>query len=254
VLRVIKIILNGSNKNKTLIFQKMERKVLLINIFSVLVIALSLAGFYSSYISHFPNFSHFKWVTHLHFAAFCCWFVLILVQPVLIRKRKFELHKKLGRLSHFLIPVLVLTIIVLRAGKLNIEVKASLPDASMNAFVTLMDLLSLSGYYLIAVWNAKNLRWHVAFILATSLVILNPGLARLLNIISPGSGMLVILVPFIFTITVFVVEKIKYKRSILKSPYFTFFLLWLLEILLLFIIPTTQFWQDLIKDLAVQNG
>jgi hypothetical protein len=226
----------------------MERKINLQLIIFWTIILTSLAGFFRSYISHFPNFSDFKWFIHIHFAAFCCWFALIIIQPVLIRKKKFELHKKLGKFSYFLIPLLAITIILLRLGKLPQEIRESLPDASMNAFVTLVDVLSLCGYYLIAVFNSKNIRWHVAFILATTLVAFNPGLARLLNIIFPGSGLLVIVVPFIFTITVFTIEKIKYKHPILKSPYFTFFLLWLLEILLLFIIPRTALWQNFIVD------
>lgn len=229
----------------------MERNLKIVLWFSVLVIVLSLAGFYRSYISHFPHFGDFKWMIHIHFLVFSCWFALIVIQPLLIQKRQFELHKKLGRISYFLIPVLIITIIGLRAEKLPEEVQQSLESASMNAFITLVDILSLGGYYLIAVMNSKNVRWHVAFILATTLVAFNPGLARLLNIlVAPGAGMLTILVPFIFTITVFTVEKIKFKQPILKSPYFTFFLLWTFEIILLFVIPKTEVWQNLILKIS----
>lgn len=229
----------------------MEKKIKILLAISVLVIVLSLAGFYNSYLSHFPYAGDFKWIIHVHFFAFTCWFVLIIVQPILIRRRRYELHKKIGRFCHFLIPLLVITIIALRAERLEEEVKVSLPNASMNAFVTFVDVLSLCCYYLIAVLNSKNLRWHVAFIMATTLVVFNPGLARLLNIlVEPGAGMLTVLVPFIFTVTVFLVEKFKLKRPILKSPYFTFFLLWTFEVLMLFIIPQTKLWQNLIFSIS----
>ncbi len=228
----------------------MERKLTWILIISIAVIILSLAGFFPSYIGHFPQYSNFKWAIHIHFIAFCCWFALIVIQPILIRKREFELHKKLGRFSYVLLPILVITILLLRLGKLEEELKESIEMASFNTFLTFADIISLSGYYLIAVLNSKNLRWHVAFILATTLVAFNPGLARLLNWIAPGMGMLVILVPFIFTISIFTYEKLKLKRPILKSPYFTFFLLWLFEIILVFIIPSTDFWQNFVLSLA----
>lgn len=228
----------------------MERKILFINIFSLLFIVLSLVGFYSSYISHFPKFSDFKGLINIHFFSFCCWFTLIVIQPILIRKKQYELHKKLGRLSYFLIPILVITIVLLRLGKLSEEVADSLESASMNAFITFADILSMNGFYLIAVINSKNIHRHVAFILATSLVILNPGLARLLNIIKPGLGMSVILVPFIFTLVIFLYEKFKCKRPILKSPYFAIFMLWLLEIILLFTIPGTSIWQNLVLSIS----
>lgn len=228
----------------------MEKKISLLIWIPMVIIALSLAGFYRSYLSHFPKFSNFGGLIHIHFLAFSGWFVLMLVQPILIRKKKFEKHKTLGKLSYFLIPILIITIALLRLKKLPAEVADSLPDASMNAFITFVDILSLAGFYLIAVINSKNLRWHVAFMLATSLVILNPGLARLLNLIKPDLGMSVILIPFLFTSIVFLYEKFRYKRPILKSPYFLIFILWLLEITLLLIIPGTLFWQKLILELS----
>lgn len=228
----------------------MERKLTWILIISMVVIILSLAGFFPSYIGNFPQYGDFKWTIHIHFAAFSCWFLLIIIQPILIRKKKFELHKKLGRLSYVLMPILVITILLLRFGKLEEELKESIELASFNTFLTFADIVSLSGYYLIAVLNSKNLRWHVAFILATTLVAFNPGLARLLNWIAPGMGMSVILVPFIFTISIFTYEKCRLKRPILKSPYFTFFLLWLFEIILVFTIPRTGFWQDFVLSLS----
>lgn len=228
----------------------MEKKISLLIWIPMVIIALSLAGFYRSYLSHFPKFSNFGGLIHIHFLAFSGWFVLMLVQPILIRKKKFEKHKTLGKLSYFLIPILIITIALLRLKKLPAEVADSLPDASMNAFITFVDIVSLAGFYLIAVINSKNLRWHVAFMLATSLVILNPGLARLLNLIKPDLGMSVILIPFLFTSIVFLYEKFRYKRPILKSPYFLIFILWLLEITLLLIIPGTLFWQKLILELS----
>lgn len=228
----------------------MERKLTWILIISMVVIILSLVGFFPSYIGHFPQYGDFKWTIHIHFIAFCCWFLLIVIQPILIRKKKFELHKKLGRLSYVLMPILLITIILLRFGKLEEEVKESVEMASFNTFLTFVDIVSLSGYYLIAVLNSKNLRWHVAFILATTLVSFNPGLSRLLNFISPGLGMLVIFVPFIFSIGIFLYEKLKLKRPILKSPYFIFFLLWLFEIILVFTVPVTEFWQNFVLSLT----
>lgn len=115
----------------------MQRKTSLLIYISIFIIGLSLAGFYQSYLSHFPMFLDFKGLIHIHFSAFCCWFALIVIQPILIRKKQYELHKKLGRLSYFLIPILVITIVFIRLGKLSEEAADSLKSASMNAFITL---------------------------------------------------------------------------------------------------------------------
>ena len=72
---------------------KMEKKISLLIWIPMVIIALSLAGFYRSYLSHFPKFSNFDGLIHIHFLAFSGWFALMLVQPILIRKKQFEKHK-----------------------------------------------------------------------------------------------------------------------------------------------------------------
>jgi hypothetical protein len=107
-----------------------------------------------------------------------------------------------------------------------------------------LDILSFTIYYIIAMVNRRNVRWHVAFIIAASLIVLNPGMARLLNLIKPNLGMLgAVLTPFIVSITILAYEKLKLKRPVLKSPYFVFLLGWIFEIGLLIIVPQTNFWK-----------
>ncbi|MDR7132560.1 hypothetical protein J2X69_004933 [Algoriphagus sp. 4150] len=105
-------------------------------------------------------------------------------------------------------------------------------------------------YYLIAVLNKNNIRWHVAFIIGATLVAFNPGSARLINLFNPELGLAVVIVPFIVPGTIIIIEKIKFKRPVLRSPYFFFLLFWTLEIVLIVTIPQTTFWQNAIVKIA----
>lgn len=225
----------------------MEKKFQVLITLFILIALISLAGFFNSYISKFPNLDEFPILIHIHFAAFLCWFILLIIQPVLIKQKKYRLHRKLGKLSYFLAPILVITILILVKIKVQRLLPVSESDATVNALIGLMDALSFSIYYIIAMVNKQNVRWHVAFILAASLIILNPGMARLFNEIKPGLGMLAsIIVPFAVSIGIIIYEKIKMKRAIFKSPYFIFFMGWAFEILLLITLPDTDFWKNFV--------
>ncbi len=225
----------------------MDRNIKLIFSFFMLIVLISLAGFYTSYISQLPNFSHFPLLIHLHFIGFIGWFVLIIIQPILIAKGNRSLHRRLGKIAYLLIPLLIVSILLLVYNQTEREL-ADIPEkAMMTSFIGFIDALSLGVYFTIAMMNSRNQRWHVAFIIACSLVILNPGMSRLLNQIHPGSGLLAaILFPILVSIAILVVEKINYQKAILKSPYLLFLACWITEIILLMMIPKTEFWKNLV--------
>lgn len=228
----------------------MENKINILLYFFVFVVLISFAGFFNTYLKFFPDFNQFPYVIHVHFLAFAAWLLLLIIQPILIKKKKIKLHRKVGKLSYVLAPILVATIVIL--SNIQIRREILLPDnnANVTAFIALIDIVSFSGYYLIAMIKSKNTRWHVAFLIAATLVILNPGLSRLLNQIQYGLGILVaILLPFIVSIFLIIFEKLKYKRAILKSPYFLYLCLWTLTIFLFITIPNTDFWTNFITKI-----
>jgi hypothetical protein len=169
---------------------------------------------------------------------------------VLIKRNKIETHRRIGKLSYFLVPVLILTIALLISQQVQRQLAISKQEAAFTAMVGLLDILSFSIFYTIAMVNKKNIRWHAGFLLAATLIILNPGLSRLLNQIHPGLGLVVaVFLPFVISISIIILEKLKYKRAVLHSPYFLFLCIWSLEILLLMNISTKVFWINMVADL-----
>lgn len=228
----------------------MEKKITILTVFFVLVVVLSLAGFFNSYIQFLPDFGKFKFAIHLHFGAFLCWFALLIIQPILIKNKKYALHRKLGKLSYFIAPIILVTILILVRNQVQRELAASEENAAFTGLIGLLDAISFSVFFTIAMVNRKNQRWHVAFIIAATLIILNPGMSRLLNQIKPGSGLLFAIVfPFIVSLGIFTYEKIKLRREIVKNPYFLFFICWTFEILLFVTLPQTSFWQGMVFKL-----
>lgn len=227
----------------------MEKKINTLLLFFVFVVLISLVGFFKSYLTFFPEFNRFPFVIHLHFLAFVSWFSLLIIQPILIKRKNLLLHRKVGKLSYLVAPVLLITIMILVTKQVQRELQLPNNQAATTAFIGLIDILSFSLFYSIAMFNSRNTRWHVAFLMASTLVVLNPGLSRLLNQIQFGLGMTTaVFLPFIFSISLLILEKIKYKKSILRSPYFLYLCIWTLVIILFATIPQTAFWSKFVAE------
>lgn len=227
----------------------MEKKTSLLLYFFIIVLVITLLGFFNTYLKFLPDFSKFPFLIHLHFFAFLAWFFMLIVQPILIKRGHLRLHRTIGKSSYFLAPILLFTILSLSYTQIHREVTTQNSNAPITAFVALIDSVSFTTYYLIAMINSKNIRWHVAFLIATTLVILNPGLSRFLNHFQHGLGLIAaILLPFFVSIVVILFEKIKYKKPVLKSPYFLYFCSWTMTIFLFITIPTTEFWTAFVSN------
>lgn len=210
-----------------------------------LIALVSTAGFYGSYISKIPNVSGFYFVTHVHLLLFLLWFALLIVQPILIRRRQFEWHRKLGRVSYFLAPLLVISILALVVHALPRNFAESPEQAAMLSVGGVLDTLFFSICYGIAMAKKRNLRWHVAFIIGASLIVLNPGLGRLINtFISPFGILAMVATPFLFAFSILFYEKFKLKRPMVRSPYLLFAGIWFCELVLFAVLPTTEFWKS----------
>ncbi|PKP17823.1 MAG: hypothetical protein CVU07_03305 [Bacteroidetes bacterium HGW-Bacteroidetes-23] len=219
----------------------------------VVVLFITLIGFFKPYLGKFPSFESVPLITHLHFVAFLSWFVVLIWQPILIRQKKFETHRKVGRLTYFLVPILVVTIIGIVYHQLSFFVPG---ESNESVYINMLGG-SLSGtsfviYYIIAMINTKNTRQHIAFVIASSLVLLNPGLSRMVALISDKeTGLLaMITTPFIVLLFILLYEKFRLKKNILKSPYALIFLLFALELILFINISQSEFWRNFVEQLA----
>src|SRR6218665_786669 len=228
----------------------MEKNYSTLVLIFISIALISLVGFYTSYLSTFPNYGQFSSLIHIHFVSFLFWLFLTIIQPILIKTRNVSLHRKLGKVSYVVAPIMVITMCFLVVGQTKHLLDKSIADATMTSIVGSLDIVSFSIYFIVAMINRKNVRWHVAFILSATLIVLNPGMSRLLNQIQPGLGLLgAVLMPFIVPLIIIIYEKVKLGKPIFKSPYSLFFACWAIEILILVTVPTTDFWQSLILNL-----
>lgn len=230
----------------------MEKKYKLLFILFVCFFLITVLGFFKTYFQFFPKFENISIVTHFHFFLFFMWYALLFCQPLLIKQKQFALHRKLGKISYFLAPLMVFSILMMVKTNIAHNLSISKEQTAIATTGAFLDVCLFSTFYIISMVNKRNVRWHVAFLIAASLIVLNTGLGRLVTNLTnqQGLGILaMVFMPYMVLLTILFTEKIKLKRPILKSPYLLASFFWTLELALFMVIPKTEFWQKVIHHI-----
>ncbi len=152
----------------------MEKSYKYLGYFFLLLIPLIVAGFYKTYFVQFPAFDKVKYAfIHIHAAIAVLWVTLLIVQPFLIANKKLEWHRKLGRLSYFIFPLLIVSIIPSVIKNLH-------SDSPRNAFFPIGDGVLLIVFYCLAIRNRKKRSLHMRYMIAAAIVLLGPTVGRIL--------------------------------------------------------------------------
>lgn len=201
-----------------------------IGFFFLVLLVLVVAGFtppvpgtpFFGYFSRAATSATVPVVIHLHVLAALMWFVLLTVQPFLIRAQRPDLHRRVGWSSMALMVLFVITAVpVMQYAFANAltrmprEVALSMLAQPVNGVVLLV------LFYALAVWRRRQLHSHVAFVLAAALATATPGLARLgLYVMGGMPGILLVIVFLYATLVGFMLlAKLRYRQPVLKGPY-----------------------------------
>lgn len=201
-----------------------------IGFFFLVLLALVIAGF-TPPVPDTPFFGYFSRATalvavprviHLHVVVALAWFVLLTVQPFLIRAGRADLHRWLGWSSLALIALFAITAVPV----MKHAFEHGLTQMSRNAALSMLaqpvnGLLLLLVFYALAVWRRRHLHQHVAYVVAAALATATPGLARLgLYLVGGMQGILLVIVSIYATLLGFMLlAKLRYRQPVVKGPY-----------------------------------
>lgn len=157
----------------------MEKGYKNLSLFFVIILGFVVWGFFRTYFGLFPSFKGIQTVQHFHGAMMLCWFAMLILQPLLIRYGKFSLHRKIGAVSYVLIPLLLLSIfMVARMGYYRDAALVSKEQNLGSLALNLPDLFVFGTIYILAMVNRKNSAYHMRYMIATSTLMLGPGIGR----------------------------------------------------------------------------
>ena len=147
----------------------------------ILMFVIVHIGFHATYIKEFPEFQKFNWVHHIHGALMGAWVLLLLLQPILIHKKKFAAHRFLGKLSYVVAPcVIVSMVFIARQNYQTGILKKSAAEVMAIQSITWMQIVMFLLFYSLAIYFRKNSYNHIRFMIATAIVMLGPPINRII--------------------------------------------------------------------------
>lgn len=150
------------------------------------LIPLILLAFWKSYFSKFfGDTNNLTGYTHFHAILMTSWVTLLIVQPMLIKRKKFKIHRFFGKISYLLMPLILVSMLFLihKGGNLRpIEERTF-----VNALIPLLGPFVIGMCYVVAILNRKNTAIHARAMVGTGLTLLDPTLMRILGPLTLGS-------------------------------------------------------------------
>jgi hypothetical protein len=159
----------------------------------MLFIPLTITGFYFTYLTQIQISPS---IIHLHFVLMALWMGIMIVQPLLIRYKKLNLHRTIGKISYFIVPLVILSAwMVMQKGYADqlagFESDLAQGVAPYTYEVGRIVIASYSGlafvyvfwlavFYGLAIGFRKQSSIHARFMIATALTFLGPTLDRTL--------------------------------------------------------------------------
>ena len=148
----------------------------------VAIFGIVFLGFFKTYFGLFPSFNNVTAIQHIHGLLFTTWFVLLFVQPLLIRYGKYKAHRIIGKFTYLLVPCIIISIhFIAREAYLNaVAAHAPQPDVLAGTYFQTYQIFDFSVLYLLAVINKHRTPYHLRYMIATSLAIVGAGMRRVL--------------------------------------------------------------------------
>lgn len=130
-------------------------------------------AFFHTYFGQFPNFKDADWVVHLHVGSVSIWMIMLLVQPILICRKRWDLHRTIGKFSYLYFPFLLLTCCMIMH-----HMQTRHKDVFIFT-VNIFMLILLCVYYVLAIYyRNSNATWHGRFMILTLIPFIGPATSR----------------------------------------------------------------------------
>lgn len=162
----------------------MERQYKNLGYFLLILVALVAAGFYKPYFALIPHFdAGITPLVQFHAILLMGFVALLVAQPLMIRYKLRSLHRRLGKLTYFLMPLLVASCVgvVLKEYDEALARTLSVGWALRAIFSDAAQLLLLAIFYLLAVANRRNVPVHMRYMITVALIVAPAGIARVLG-------------------------------------------------------------------------
>ena len=145
--------------------------------FVAALLVIAFVAFWPTYFA--PGLSTSSFYVHFHAVTAALWMLLLVVQPFLIRRYRFDTHRAVGRVSYLLVPLLLISMVLLANYRLrSVPAEAyQLQTYVLYLQVSLAGLFALS--FALAMVFRREAEVHGRFMVCTGMTLIDPVFARL---------------------------------------------------------------------------
>jgi hypothetical protein len=221
----------------------MEKTYKNISLFFIAIIAIVFLGFFKTYFGLFPTFNNVTNIQHLHGSLFLLWFLMLIIQPVLIKKRKYKWHRVIGKASYFLVPLIVISIFFI-AKEMYETAPLTQSQKISNLYVPFYQIVDFVTLYVLAIYYKKRISYHMRYMIATSLAVYGAALKRFFINFMGISGLNAFLYTFFVTdliLLIFIIYDWRHGKS--YKPYLISLVILVASQLGFYFLRNTFIWQ-----------
>lgn len=221
------------------------------------ILILAILGFYNSYIYFLFRPNSFTKLHHLHAITMFLWLLLIVIQPILIKKKKLKWHKRIGKISYFIIPfVFVITLLGYQHVYQTLEEEGRSHFENLRVlFLPFLDIVPFLIFYLVAIVKKRDVAQHSRYMICSALILLGPALERLFLRFSGTTDYFFAVNIRVGAITIILTSLIVYDyrhgKQLKNNPFAISLFVFLIPAVLNLFAPTSSTWQNLANQFAI---
>ena len=189
-----------------------------------LTLILVVLAFWPSYVAVFGDWPEIITPTiHVHTVVMLLWLAMLATQASLIRARKTQLHRVIGRTSYAVVPIIVLLIIIATHDVLQ------RPDSTLHSINTMLALGQITAFgsaWALALVFRRRPKIHSRFMVCTAIAMTPAVFLRIYSVWVPGfASFAQILHANFLTIGLLLGALIyrDWKCGVTRSPFLTMF-------------------------------
>ena len=193
---------------------------------------LAFIGFWPSYFSKFfDGTADFNIYFQFHAATAILWVAMLIIQPVLIRSKKYELHRVVGKFSYFLVPILFISVLLLAHNRISPELEFVGPEF----WIPFKDLVIFSYGFGVAIWFRHSMPIHARGMIVAGFALFEPVMVRVMyNVLGlQGTYPYILAISFgymVLMVLIFLERKEKQGRWVFPMALVLFFFIHLVRI------------------------
>ena len=143
----------------------------------LLLLCVAVLGFWKPY---FSRLDAAQGMAHLHAISMLTWIGMLVAQPLLIRTRRLVWHRRLGKASYVVAPLVVVSALILAQLRISQATPDALPFQQFVLFLGVSASVLFALIWGLGVLYRREPPLHARYMAGTALTLVDPSLVRVL--------------------------------------------------------------------------